>query len=128
MSFDNTEPGALNEWYVTRAFVDAVNVAAVHSDDWDAYKYRTVEINFKNKVAEFQIWDYCADKDCDGCCSENRGSNGFLLDLDSSAVLRIWGVKHAEEDLLESATWRVLPQKTVANPGTVAARYGGRPS
>lgn len=128
MSFDNTEPGALNEWHVTRAFVDAVNIAAVHSDDWNAYKYRTVEINFKNKIAEFQIWDYCADKDCDGCCSENRGSNGFLLDLDSSAVKKIWGVEHAEEDLLEPATWRVVPQKTVTNPGAVAARYGGRPS
>jgi hypothetical protein len=128
MSFDNTEPGALNEWYVTRTFVDAVNVAAVHSDDWNAYKYRTVEINFKNKIAEFQIWDYCSDKDCDGCCSENRGSNGFLLDLDSSAVKKIWGIEHAEEDLLEPATWRVVPQKTVTDPGAVATRYGGRPS
>lgn len=128
MSYDNTEPGALNEWFVTQAFVDAVNVAAVHSDDWGAYKYHTVEILFRGKAAEFQVWDYCADKDCDGCCSENRGSNGFLLDLDSGAVERIWGVRNAEEDLLESASWRVLPHKTLTDPGAVAARYGGRPS
>jgi hypothetical protein len=128
MSYDNTEPGALNEWMVTRAFVDAVNVAAVHSEDWKAYKYSTVEIKFKGKTAEFQVWDYCADKDCDGCCSDNRGSNGFLLDLDSSAVRRIWGIEHAEEDLLEAASWRVVPRKTVTDPKAVAARYGGRPS
>jgi len=27
-------------------------------------------------------YDYCDDKDCDGCCTKNLGGNKLLLDLE----------------------------------------------
>jgi len=37
------------------------------------------------------VLDTCADSDCSGCCSENRGSADALIDLESYTNAR-WGL------------------------------------
>ncbi len=37
------------------------------------------------------VYDTCADSDCDGCCSENRGSADALVDLEKYTNER-WGL------------------------------------
>jgi hypothetical protein len=37
------------------------------------------------------VYDTCADADCDGCCTQNRGSADALIDVESYTAKR-WGV------------------------------------
>jgi hypothetical protein len=36
-----------------------------------------------NKTIEVTVYDTCGDSDCDGCCTENKGSAEALIDLES---------------------------------------------
>eukprot|EP01089_Gocevia_fonbrunei_P012422 TRINITY_DN2941_c0_g1_i1.p1 TRINITY_DN2941_c0_g1~~TRINITY_DN2941_c0_g1_i1.p1 ORF type:complete len:154 (-),score=37.38 TRINITY_DN2941_c0_g1_i1:116-577(-) len=108
MSDDNTSPGAVAGYpdgTLTRKFVDKINIVAVHSDDWAKYQFHTLKITFGGKSGLFQVWDYCADSDCDGCCTINRANYGFLLDIDSSAAKRVFGISDAENNLDSHCVW-----------------------
>lgn len=109
MSSDNTAKGALAEWKVTKAFTDKVNVVAVHQRDWPKMKYHKVRIGMKGKTGDFVVADYCADKDCGGCCTKNAAKfgNKMLLDMDAAAIQRIWGIKGAEKFLTEKGTYEI---------------------
>ena len=131
MSDDNTGVGELNEWIVGQKFVDNVNVVAIDGHDWPAYKYKILEITYKGKSGQFQVWDYCADGDCpksdQNCCTNNKNhnGNGFLTDIDAAAAKRIFGVSNAEENLFDNATFRVVGQ---VDPNDIARKFGAKPS
>ncbi len=113
---DNTRSGDVAEFTgVGRSMVNVVNMAAVHSGDWPSWKYKWVEVKYKSyPVVRFQIWDLCADRDCESddrnCCTNNRemNGNGFLLDLEANAVRRVWGIRNSEDNLLDSAMFRLV--------------------
>lgn len=135
MSSDNTAVGALNEWRITdKNFINKVNIAAVHSEDWKNWQYKVVRvsatINGRYKTADFQIWDYCRDKDCvkgdENCCTNNKrmNNNGFLLDLESAAVKRIWGMSNSENHLLQDASFKLVGSGS--NYEAIAKKWGAR--
>jgi len=100
---DNTAKGALNQWKIKKDF--PLNVVAVHQRDWKAYQGKKVKITYKGKSAEFIVLDYCADKDCSpkGCCTKNAKMGHpkpFLLDMDSRAVTKTWGIEKPEDTFL----------------------------
>jgi hypothetical protein len=69
----------------------------------------------------FQVWDYCADSDCKGCCTKNQQGTGFLLDIDSTAAQRVFGVKNAENSLYTKALFKKIG---TVNPSDVCRMYG----
>ena len=131
-SHDNTAPGALAEYQVTERMLAEVGVAAVAKEDWLAWRFKKVAVTFDGKTGVFVVCDYCDDRDCSDddpcCCSRNKGfeSNGFLLDLDSLTVGRVWGLRHAEDSLLRSARFTVLETLTQQQMDEWVRRTGGR--
>jgi hypothetical protein len=107
-SSDNTAAGALAEWKVQKGF--GVNIVAVHERDWPNYKYKNVTITYQGKSANFVVGDYCADKDCNKCCTKNAAEFGkpkpFLLDMDSRAVTKTWGIKKPEESFKKAVQYK----------------------
>ena len=127
-SDDNTCAGCLNQWKVPKGF--PVNIVAVHERDWDAYKYKTVNVTYKGKSGQFIVGDYCADKDCDGCCTKNAAKYGkpkpFLLDLDSRAVTKIWGIKKPENSFMAAVQYKFGPAVDARKLWPkMGAKYGG---
>ncbi|HVJ13807.1 MAG TPA: carbohydrate-binding protein [Polyangiaceae bacterium] len=64
-------------------WVQANNIAAVHSKDFAAYKLKTLRIRQGSKQIDAKVYDMCSDSDCSGCCTANSSSTGFLIDLES---------------------------------------------
>jgi hypothetical protein len=116
MSSDNTSPGTLAVGKVSRNFVNNVNIVAVHSQLWSTYGSTQVDITYNGRTGRFVVLDMCADSDCNGCCTANMNwsNNGFLLDVDSSAAQRVWGVSNAENTLKASATFKPVPNSRVS--------------
>lgn len=127
-SHDNTSPGALAEYKVTPSLVDAIGVAAVAEEDWRAWKGKIVDVFFDGKSARFVVLDYCADADCDGCCTQNKhfGGNGFLLDLDARTVSRVWGIQRPEDSLMKTASFCVVGSKTERELDELVTQHGGK--
>lgn len=67
----------------TEAWVEAHNIAAVHSDDFDDYKLKTLRLKQGSLQIDVVVYDMCADSDCSGCCTANSSPTGFLIDLES---------------------------------------------
>src|SRR6478735_565029 len=44
-----------------------------------------------NKTIIVTVYDTCADSDCDGCCTQNKGNKDELIDIESFTDAR-WGV------------------------------------
>ena len=95
--------------------VNNVNIVAVHSKYWSTYGKTQVDITYLRKTARFVVLDLCADTDCDGCCTANLNwnRNGFLLDVDSTAARRVWGISNAENTLKASATYKPVANSKV---------------
>jgi hypothetical protein len=70
------------------SWVKAHNIASVHSRDFPRYKLKTLRLRQDSHQIDVTVYDMCADSDCSGCCSENLGDTGFLLDLESYTVAR----------------------------------------
>jgi len=73
----------------TEEWVKNNNIAAVHSDDFAALKGKTIRIRKGDKTIDAVVYDMCADSDCDGCCTQNLGSEGFLIDLEKYTAARL---------------------------------------
>jgi hypothetical protein len=83
----------------TEEWVEAHNIAAVHSDDAGDYALKTLRVRHGDARIDVTVYDMCSDSDCDGCCTQNRGSAGFLVDLESYTYAR-FGV---DDDYVEFA-------------------------
>ena len=58
------------------------NIIAVHEKDWNKYKLKTFRLRMNGSTIDAVVYDMCSDSDCDGCCTENAGEIGFLIDIE----------------------------------------------
>jgi hypothetical protein len=108
-----------------------MNVVAVHERDFKEYENKKLRVTWGDKPpVEFVVIDYCADKDCGkndpNCCTNNAKKHAnppFLLDLDSRAVEKNWGVKKPENSFDQALTFEVIG--TVAKEDIIKA--GAKP-
>ena len=63
-------------------WVSQHNIIAVHEKDWDTYKLKTFRLRMNGSTIDAVVYDLCSDSDCDGCCTENAGEIGFLIDIE----------------------------------------------
>ena len=66
----------------TEEWVREHNIIAVHEKDWDIYKLKTFRLRRNGYTVDAVVYDMCSDSDCDGCCTENAGTVGFLIDIE----------------------------------------------
>ena len=74
--FAGVEGQKSEEW------VSQHNIIAVHEKDWDTYKLKTFRLRMNGSTIDAVVYDMCSDSDCDGCCTENAGEIGFLIDIE----------------------------------------------
>ena len=67
----------------TEEWVSEHNIIAVHEKDWDTYKLKTFRLRKSGHTIDAVVYDMCSDSDCDGCCTQNVGKIGFLIDIES---------------------------------------------
>jgi hypothetical protein len=75
----------------TEAWVEAHDIAAVFPD-FNSLEHHRLCLRSGNRRMIVHVLDTCADSDCSGCCSENRGSADALIDLESYTNAR-WGLE-----------------------------------
>lgn len=67
----------------TEEWVSEHNIIAVHEKDWNTYKLKTFRLRKNGHTIDAVVYDMCSDSDCDGCCTQNAGKVGFLIDIES---------------------------------------------
>ena len=67
---------------MTEEWVSQHNIIAVHEKDWNQYKLKTFRLRMNGSTIDAVVYDMCSDSDCDGCCTENAGEIGFLIDIE----------------------------------------------
>ncbi|SEM51547.1 hypothetical protein SAMN05444354_1189 [Stigmatella aurantiaca] len=72
------------------SWVAAHNIAAVFPN-MNAYKLHDLCLKSGSKTIVVTVLDTCADSDCSGCCTRNKGDADALIDLESYTNAR-WGV------------------------------------
>ena len=73
----------------TEEWVMMNNIAAVHMDDFQEYKLKTLRLrNDRGNKIDVKVYDACSDSDCDGCCTRNSEETGFLIDLEINTAER----------------------------------------
>lgn len=80
--FAGVEGKQSEEW------VKSHNILAVHSKDFEKYKLKTLRIKQGSKQIDAVVYDMCSDSDCNGCCTQNAGSLGFLIDVEKYTMER----------------------------------------
>ena len=70
------------EGQMTEEWVSQHNIIAVHEKDWDQFKLKTFRLRMNGSTIDAVVYDMCSDSDCDGCCTENAGEIGFLIDIE----------------------------------------------
>lgn len=70
------------------SWVKANNIISVHEKDFPKYKLHTFRITQGSHTIDAKVYDECADSDCNGCCTKNAGSTGFLIDMEKYTVQR----------------------------------------
>jgi hypothetical protein len=75
----------------TQEWVQAHNIAAVFPD-FDQLKLHDLCLRSGGKTIVVTVLDECADSDCSGCCTENRGRADQLIDIESFTDTR-WGIE-----------------------------------
>ncbi len=74
---------------MTEQWVSEHNIIAVHEKDWEKYKLKTFRLRQNGHTLDAIVYDMCSDSDCDGCCTENAGTIGFLIDIESYSCKRL---------------------------------------
>lgn len=64
------------------SWVMANNIAAVHLKDWNWLGLKTLNLRQGTKRITVKVYDGCSDSDCEGCCTQNLGGDGYLIDLE----------------------------------------------
>jgi len=70
------------EGQMTEEWVSQHNIIAVHEKDFEKYKLKTFRLRMNGSTIDAVVYDMCSDSDCDGCCTENAGEIGFLIDIE----------------------------------------------
>ena len=79
------------EGQMTEEWVSQHNIIAVHEKDWKQYKLKTFRLRMNGSTIDAVVYDMCSDSDCDGCCTENAGEIGFLIDIEKYTRERFEG-------------------------------------
>ncbi|ATB42947.1 hypothetical protein CYFUS_008426 [Cystobacter fuscus] len=74
----------------SEAWVAAHNIAAVFPN-MNALKLHDICLKSGTKTMVVTVLDTCADSDCSGCCTQNKGDADALIDLESYTNAR-WGL------------------------------------
>jgi hypothetical protein len=70
------------------------NIVAVYPDFGDLMLHDLC-LRFAGKTIIATVLDTCADSDCEGCCTNNKGNADQLIDVEKFTALR-WGVDDNE--------------------------------
>jgi len=71
------------------SWVKANNIIAIHEKDFKKYKLKTFRLTQGSKSIDAKVYDMCSDSDCNGCCTKNSKSTGFLIDIESYTAKRL---------------------------------------
>ena len=85
----------------TEEWVSQHNIISIHEKDWNKYKLKTFRLRQNGRSIDAVVYDKCADSDCDGCCTQNAGTLGFLIDIESYSCERFTGKKDACDGVVE---------------------------
>lgn len=85
----------------TEEWVSQHNIISIHEKDWGKYKLKTLRLRQNGRSIDAVVYDKCADSDCDGCCTQNAGTLGFLIDIESYSCERFTGKKDACDGVVE---------------------------
>jgi hypothetical protein len=85
----------------TEEWVSQHNIISIHEKDWGKYKLKTFRLRQNGRSIDAVVYDKCADSDCDGCCTQNAGTLGFLIDIESYSCERFSGKKDACDGVVE---------------------------
>ena len=74
-------------------YVRSNNLIAFFSTHGDnaSFGNKRIRISALGKTVEGLIADTCGDGDCDGCCTQNAGSSGYLVDMEYHTVVNNFG-------------------------------------
>jgi len=127
-SSDDPNAGSVVEFTgLTERFYDNVPLASIDSSDFPHDKYHYIDIDLDGKIGRVQSWDMCKNEDCpDGndCCTEAKeefAQPGYLLDVETRAAKRLFGIDDAENSLFEKVQYRICGE---FDPDPIAERYG----
>ncbi len=85
----------------TEQWVSEHNIISIHEKDWDKYNGKTFRLRQNGRTIDAVVYDKCADSDCDGCCTQNAGQLGFLIDIESYSCERFSGSKEGCDGIVE---------------------------
>jgi hypothetical protein len=94
-------------WYISwpdpgsEEWVREHNIISIHEKDFGKYKLKTFRLRQDGNSIDAVVYDKCADSDCDGCCTENAGELGFLIDVESYTCERLSGTKDGCDGVIE---------------------------
>jgi hypothetical protein len=70
------------------SWVRSHNIIAVHSRDANRYRLKTFRLKKNGRTIDAKVYDMCSDSDCNGCCTRNARSTGFLIDIEKYTMQR----------------------------------------
>ena len=85
----------------TEQWVSEHNIISIHEKDWDKYNGKTFRLRQNGHTIDAVVYDKCADSDCEGCCTQNAGNLGFLIDIESYSCERFSGSKEGCDGVVE---------------------------
>lgn len=85
----------------TEEWVSEHNIISIHEKDWGKYKLKTFRLRQNGRTIDATVYDKCADSDCEGCCTQNAGELGFLIDIESYTCERLSGIKDGCDGVIE---------------------------
>lgn len=85
----------------TEEWVSEHNIISIHEKDWGKYKLKTFRLRQNGRAIDATVYDKCADSDCEGCCTQNAGELGFLIDIESYTCERLSGTKDGCDGVIE---------------------------
>lgn len=63
-------------------WVASKNIAAVHEKDWKRFGGKSLRLRQGKREIVVEVLDLCSDSDCNGCCTNNLGGDGHLIDIE----------------------------------------------
>ena len=85
----------------TEQWVSEHNIISIHEKDWNKYKLKNFRLRQNGRTIDAVVYDMCSDSDCDGCCTQNAGDLGFLIDVESYTCERLTGSKEGCDGVVE---------------------------
>ena len=72
----------------TEDWVARRNIAAVHQKHWHQFAGKNLRLKQGGREIVVQVLDLCSDTDCAGCCTNNLGGDGYLIDIEKHTMQR----------------------------------------